>query len=128
MMPYITYAASHALETMQAQANWASKSDDRTGAQTVYLAAPHCTVDIEFADDLPVMAQALQMYWQARTGDAFENYERFEMLPNELVDAWWDAYLATRDDSIYANGTVPESPAEAKDGEDTDPEAPAASN
>ncbi len=131
MMPYSTYAANDVVATMDAiwfppqpetEADGEAPKRERTSEQTIYLTAPYCTVNIEFADDLPVIAQALQMYWQARTGDVVENYERFRMLPIDVVNSWFNAYLETRDNSIYANGVAPE---EQGDTEETDPESSA---
>lgn len=111
MMPYITYAAAHALEAMEV--HWPGK---HTNMQTIYLTAPYCTVDVEFVgDDLPTAAQAIQAYWQNRTGDVAKNFDNFAMLPDLAVLAWWDAYLGTRDDSIYENG-VPEEIPEGEEG------------
>ena len=101
MMPFITYAAANALEQMDAV--W---PDKHTNMQTIYLTAPYCTLGIEFVGELDMPAQAIQAYWLNRTGDVVKNFETFAMLPDLSVLAWWDAYLATRDDSIYDNNLI----------------------
>ena len=100
-MPYITYAAAHALEVMEE--HWPGK---HSNMQTIYLTAPYCTVDIEFVGELSTVGEAIQAYWKSRTGDVAKNFDSFAMLPDLAVLAWWDAYLGTRDDSIYDNGVV----------------------
>lgn len=83
--------------------------------QAVFVMCDALTVDITFADDLPIDARTIQAYWSMRSGDPAKDWPLFcRALSSAAVDAWWSAYEATRD----TTGTV-----DIPDDADTDPNA-----
>ena len=87
----------------------------------IYLILQHVysrTVDIQFEDEPSDSVLALYDFWNERNGNISAMFDRMLELPTPFLDAWWDAYKETDDQSLKAPialQTIPD--------DDTDPES-----
>jgi hypothetical protein len=119
MMPYRTLQVDIAVDEL---AKRHPNFDSWHNVQKCFALCVPLVVDIEFGDPLSTEEKGLQAYWLNRNGDYAANYDLFaQLLSSDLCNVFWEAYSATRDNSIEA---PPELQPEA--GESADPESDAA--
>lgn len=79
-----------------------------TGVHSVFLlfAANVVEIDFDYGEQATPPDQALQMYWQGRTGNVKEDWLLFLTLPPSMLSELQSGYDATRDKALVnPNGT-----------------------
>ncbi len=86
-------------------------------SEDVYIALESTTFEIEFpADDLNPHVQALADYWKLRPADYGARWQVFStLLSKEVIDAWGEGFLATREHSMDAPLALQSQPGEKAD-------------
>lgn len=93
MLPYRALAVDVVIETLNPD------GDALDTGRTLFALCDTLTVaaDFQLADDAPPALRAFEVYWQTRPADVGERWALFkQLLDTEVVNAWWDAYNATR--------------------------------
>ncbi len=77
--------------------------------QTAFITFEGDVVDLEFAGKLTPELERLRLYWSERPVSIAERQDAFLVLfSDSLADALFEAYSATRDTVLEAQGTDPE--------------------
>lgn len=108
------------------KSDWETR-DLWSDAHRCFVICDSATWNVQYPDTpLAVEGEAFRDYWLARSGDVLENWRAFKLVIGQNVnDAWWKAYKATRDVVLPASpGLTSEVAEDAGDEEKNDEPAP----
>lgn len=68
-----------------------------TAFHNIFILTCPVMTGLHVSEDAPLWAQALALWYEARTGDIVQDWQLFQQVaPEELAGVLWEAYQATR--------------------------------